>query len=63
MQFSSPSEAASAIKGHSTNGWWVFLIQQTPRRSLKDVWRDYVDNLAVDAADEETDDDGDEDEK
>jgi hypothetical protein len=61
-QFSRPSEAAAVITGHSTNGWWFFLVQQSPRRSLKDVWRDYVDNLAVDAADEETDDDGDEDE-
>jgi hypothetical protein len=61
-QFSRPSEAAAAVTGHSTNGWWFFLVQQSPRRSLKDVWRDYVDNLAVDAADEDADDDGVEDE-
>lgn len=59
--FSTPSEAAATLTGHSTNGWWYFLVQVSPRRSLRDVWRDYVDSLAVDA-DEEADDDGEDDE-
>lgn len=52
---SSPSEAATALRGHPTNGWWFFLVRQTPRRSLKDVWREYVDSLAVDASEEDAD--------
>lgn len=59
--FTTPSEAAAALTGHSTNGWWYLLVQVSPRRSLRDVWRDYVDSLAVDA-EEETDDDGEDDE-
>jgi hypothetical protein len=59
--FSTPSEAAAALTGHSTNGWWYLLVQVSPRRSLRDVWRDYVDSLAVDA-EEEADDDGEDDE-
>ncbi|MEQ1759424.1 MAG: DUF262 domain-containing protein [Vicinamibacterales bacterium] len=62
VQYSSPSEAASAIRGVSTNGWWFFLVQQTPRRSLKDVWREYVDSLSVDLVDDDGDDDGDDEE-
>jgi hypothetical protein len=53
VQYSKPSEAASVLTGHATNGWWFFLVQQKPRRSLKDVWRDYVESLAVDAADDD----------
>ena len=62
QEFSRPSQAAGAITGHSTDGWWFFLVQHSPRRSLRDVWRDYVENLAVDAADEEAED-GDDDEE
>ena len=54
-QFARPSEAATSITGHSTNGWAFLLVQQSPRRSLKDVWRDYVDSMAVDAEDEADD--------
>ena len=60
-QYGSPSEAAAVFTGHSTNGWWFFLVQQTPRKSLKDVWREYVDRLSIDAADDDGDE-GDEDE-
>ena len=60
--FASPSKAARAITGKSTNGWYFFLVDQASRRSLRDVWRDYVDALAVDAEDEESDEDSDEDE-
>ena len=59
--FGTPSEGASALTGHPTNGWWYLLVQPSPRKSLRDVWREYVDSLAVDA-DEEAEDDGDEDE-
>lgn len=58
--FATPSEAAASLTGHATNGWWYLLVQASPRRSLRKVWRDYVDSLAVDA--EEDAEEGDEDE-
>jgi hypothetical protein len=56
--FSTPSGAAAAITGKPTNGWWFFLVDHASRRSLRDVWRDYVDALAVDVEDDEADHDG-----
>jgi hypothetical protein len=62
VTFPSPSNAATAIAGRPTNGWWFFLVDQASRTSLRDVWRKYIDALAVDAEDEDADDDSDEDE-
>jgi hypothetical protein len=62
VAYSSPSEAASRIVGHAMNGWWFFLTDQTSRRSLRTVRREYVDAMAVDVEDDDGDDDGDEDE-
>jgi len=62
MAFSSPSDAASAITGKRTSGWWFFLTDQGSERSLRSVRRDYIDAMAVDAQDDEPDDDVDEDE-
>jgi hypothetical protein len=62
IAFASPSDAASAIVGHQTNGWAFFLTDQASRRSLRTVRRDYVNAMAVDVEDDEADDDGDEDE-
>lgn len=62
VAFSSPSEAASTITGHPTNGWWFFLVDQASRRSLRAVRRDYVNAMAVDVEDDDPDDDGDDDE-
>jgi hypothetical protein len=52
------SEAASAIVGKRTNGWWFFLTDQASR-SLQRVRRDYVNTMAVDVEDDEPEDDGD----
>jgi hypothetical protein len=60
--FPGPSEAATAIAGKRTNGWAFFLVDQASGRSLRAVRRDYVTALAVDADDDEPDDDADEDE-
>jgi hypothetical protein len=57
--FRSPSDAASSITGHATNGWWFFLVDPISRRSLRMVQREYMEKLSVDAED----DDGDEDEE
>ena len=46
--FTAPSAAASAIRGRPTNGWWFFLVDRADKRSLRDVWHEYVDSLAVD---------------
>ena len=62
VAFPSPSQAASAVTGSPTNGWWFFLVDQASRRSLTAVRRDYVNTMAVDVDDDESDDDGDEDE-
>lgn len=56
---SSPSEAAHAITGKSTNGWWFFLVSQQPRRDLRDVRRDYLESFAADIEDEDGDDETD----
>jgi hypothetical protein len=58
--FTSPSDAASAMTGHQTNGWWFFIVDRSSRRSLRSVRRDYVEQLTVDIEDDETDDDVDE---
>ena len=62
VAFASPSDAAGAIAGHQTNGWAFFLTDQTSRRSLRAVRRDYVSAMAVDVDDDDSVDDGDEDE-
>ena len=62
IAFASPSDAASSIAGHQTNGWAFFLTDQASRRSLRAVRRDYVNAMAVDVEDDEPGDDGDDDE-
>jgi len=59
VTYDSPSPAASAIVGHQVNGWWFFLVDQTSRRSLRIVRRDYIDSMSVDAEDDELDEDDD----
>ena len=59
VAYISPSPAASKIVGYQMNGWWFFLTDQSSRRSLRNVRRDYVENMAVDAEDDEPDDEDD----
>jgi len=61
--FSTPSGAAVSLTGRPTNGWSFFLVDRNSRRSLRDVWRDYVETLAVDADDDDASDDGDDEEE
>jgi hypothetical protein len=61
--FEKPSPAAVSLTGKPTNGWWFFLVDQASRRSLRDVWRQYVDSRSVDTGDDEADTDGDDDEE
>jgi hypothetical protein len=62
VAFSRPSDAATAIAGKRRNGWWFFLVDQSTRRSLRAVRHDYVNAMAVDAEDDEADEDGEDDE-
>ncbi|MCC6765107.1 MAG: DUF262 domain-containing protein [Deltaproteobacteria bacterium] len=58
--FTRPSEAAVAITGRPTKGWYFFLVDQASRRSLQDVRLDYVEAMSVDdddLDDEPTEDD------
>jgi hypothetical protein len=61
VSYVSPSDAATAITGKRTNGWWFFLTDQNTRVSLRNVRRDYIDALAVEAEDDEADQEEDED--
>lgn len=62
IAYASPTNAATAIMGKPTNGWWFFLTDQFSRRStLRNVRRDYVEAMAVDVEDDEADDDGEDD--
>jgi hypothetical protein len=62
VAFATPFDAACSITGTRTNGWSFFLTDQASRRSLGNVRRDYVNAMAVDAEDDEPDEEGDEDE-
>jgi Protein of unknown function (DUF1524)/Restriction Enzyme Adenine Methylase Associated/Protein of unknown function DUF262 len=66
--FDTPSGAARSISGKSENGWWFFVLTPGSRRSLSDLFQEYVDQTSTDdddvIADEVTgDDDEDEDEE
>jgi hypothetical protein len=61
--YSSPSEAAASIRDRPTNGWWFSLVDQASKRSLRTVRSDYLKTMALDAEDDEGDDDSDEDEE
>jgi hypothetical protein len=60
--FAGPSDAATAIVGKRANGWTFFLTDQQSKLSLRGVRLDYLNRMAVDAEDDETDDDVEEDE-
>lgn len=57
--YSSPSDAAKALTGTSTNGWWFFLVDQQSKRALKEVRIDYLESIAADVDDDESDEDDD----
>ena len=62
VAFSSPSEAAVSIVGKRTNGWPFFLVDQSSKRSLRNVRHDYLDAMSVEGIDDDFDDEGDDDE-
>lgn len=60
--FDSPSVAAEYLVGSATNGWWFFLVEVSPRKSLAALRRDYLDSLDEDGDGEEDEAESDEDE-
>jgi Restriction Enzyme Adenine Methylase Associated len=52
--YRTPSTAAAAVTGKPERGWSYFLVDEgPPRRSLRKVRREYVDQLTVDVEDED----------
>jgi hypothetical protein len=58
--FASPSDAATTMVGQKRNGWWFFLVDPAIKRSLRQVRREYIEQLTIDTEDDEVDDDEDE---
>lgn len=52
--FSTPSGAARAMAGKNMNGWWFFVLSPGTRRSLSDLFQEYVDQTSE--AEDEIDD-------
>lgn len=61
VAYLTPFNAASAIVGKKMNGWWFFLTDQGAKRSLRNVRRDYIEAMDVDAEDDEAEDGDDDD--
>jgi hypothetical protein len=57
--FEGPSEAATAITGKRTNGWWFFMVDAQSRRTLRNVKTEYRDSLQEDVEIDDGDDEED----
>ena len=57
--YSSPSEAAKAVAGGPCNGWWFFLVDKQSRQSLKDVRLAYLESIALDVEEDDSEDEED----
>jgi hypothetical protein len=56
--YDTPSGAARSMTGKSENGWAFFRLSPTGRRSLSDLFQEYVDRLADDIDENEMSADG-----
>ena len=59
IRYSTPSGASRAVSGTSENGWPFWLVDPKSKRSLTDLWREYVDQRDVDVEDDDSPDDED----
>jgi Protein of unknown function DUF262/Protein of unknown function (DUF1524)/Restriction Enzyme Adenine Methylase Associated len=59
LSYTSPSGAAGAVTGGSENGWWFWLLDPKSRKSLNDLWHQYVDQQDVDVDDADAPDEDD----
>jgi Uncharacterized conserved protein len=57
VAYASPSDAASAMFGRRKNGWWFFVVDLATRRSLRNIRRDYAEQLSDDVEDDDGEDD------
>ena len=57
VRYPTPSGASRAISGTNENGWRFWLIDPKSKRSLHDLWREYVDQRDVDVEDDDAPDD------
>lgn len=57
--YESPTAAAEHLVGHRMNGWWFFLVEVSPRKSLAAVRREYLDSLDEDGDEDDDDEDAD----
>jgi len=55
--YDSPSGAAKAVTGKSTNGWWFWRLEPGSRRSLSDLLQKYVDQTTSEIEEEFDDED------
>jgi hypothetical protein len=55
--FHRPTDAATAVVGKKTNGWWFFLTDQASKRSLSTVRLEYAEPRALDTDDDDHVDD------
>lgn len=53
VRHATPSGAARAVSRTSENGWWFWLVDSRTRRSLTDLWREYVDQRGVEVDEED----------
>ena len=60
ISYGTPSGAAGSISRKSENGWWFFLVSPTGKRSLSDLWHEYVDRTSVDVDEADMPDEEDE---
>jgi Protein of unknown function DUF262/Protein of unknown function (DUF1524)/Restriction Enzyme Adenine Methylase Associated len=63
VAYTTPSGAATGITGKSENGWWFFLLSPTDRKSLSDLWHEYVDQSAIDVDENDMPDEADDDDR
>jgi uncharacterized protein DUF262/uncharacterized protein DUF1524/RAMA domain-containing protein len=62
VRYSTPTGASRIVSGTSENGWRFWLTDPKSKRSLHDLWREYVDQRDVDVEeDDDTPDDEEED--
>ncbi len=52
-RYSSPPGASRAVSGTNENGWHFWLLDPRSKRSLHDLWQQYVDQRDLDPVDDD----------
>lgn len=61
VAFATPSGAAGSITGKAQNGWWFFLLEPDTKRSLSDIYHEYVDDISADVDEDDVPEEDDDD--